>query len=157
MSVLRRALLVFSLTLLLVAGTVASASAAPPPPSGQCSAIRTVADSGWFHWTGRVYDTKEIIERQYTPGGGDCNSWRVRTLISTWGVVTGLTIRDNFQMGGNTYWQNTWTNQTLQSGLIYYYGGFWQDLTTVAHGCVWSSEGYLSTIGYFYSPYTCVP
>src|SRR5678816_4793288 len=159
MSRLRVGFLALCAVLLLSAASVSSVSAAPKaagPDSVDCGGIKTVADSGWFHWAGKPYDTKEIIERQYTVGGGDCDSWRVRTLISTWGVVTGLTIRDNFQMGGNTYFQNTWTNQTLQSGLIYYYGGFWQNLRLIASGCVWSSEGYLSTIVYFYSPYTCV-
>jgi hypothetical protein len=156
----RAVLVAVALTLTLAALPAPAAMAAPKsvqPHVVECSAYRTVAATGWIQ-NDYLEEAQVRIERLYTPGGADCNSWRAAVQY------------DNYAPYSQT--MNTYV-YLHRNGYGSFYGAHcgpttfppytgttcrttWVDLHAIQAGCgIWQAES-INEVGHLYSPSACV-
>lgn len=145
--------------LLFVSAPMASAHGALVGPKvADCSAFHTVADSGYHTFdSGNVW-VKARIERQYTPGGANCNAWRAVADVGSNTNIGVHYIQRDFCLSTSGlcgYYYNGQDWNFTGGGATWSFITAWVDLS-YAPGCRWSARASLSGYASIYSPYTCV-
>lgn len=139
---------------LLLAGAPVALAAPPPiqPKVVQCGSFRTLTASGWTTYA--TYATQTRIERQYTPGAGDCNAWRMVVDVNPSTTINKTVYADFCRSGSCGFWHFTWPNYPMDNLHAYRFAMPWHDLTVSGTGCVWAGRGEVDQ--FIWAPYICV-
>lgn len=155
---MKRLLVSLTLALALVGVFASSAGATPKvvgPKVVECSASRTVADSGWDNFS--TYRIRSLMNREYTPGGADCNEWISQVWVNAFSTTTfSYVVTCIYRGNGQCFYPGGAPNGvTVPGGNTYIYNAAsWMDLNAVEPGCDWEARATVNTFTLF-SPVVC--